>query len=61
MYSYLLQDETEERDYKQDHKFADLMQEKTEAVSEFAKRRSLASQRQYLPIFAVRNEVMSIL
>lgn len=33
------------------------MSEKTEAVSEFAKRRSLTQQRQYLPIFAVRNEV----
>lgn len=53
----LLQDETEEKDFKQDHKFADLMQEKTEAVSEFAQRRTIQQQRKYLPIFAIRNEV----
>ena len=43
--------------YKADHRFADLMQDKTEAVSDFAKKRSMSQQRQYLPIFAVRNEV----
>ena len=37
------------------------MQEKTEAVSEFAMKRTLAQQRQYLPIFAVRNEVSSFI
>ncbi|KAL3860346.1 hypothetical protein ACJMK2_010482 [Sinanodonta woodiana] len=50
-----------ERDYKVDHKFADLMQEKTEAVSEFAKKKSFAQQRQYLPTFAVRNELLRII
>ncbi|XP_052231826.1 pre-mRNA-splicing factor ATP-dependent RNA helicase PRP16-like isoform X2 [Dreissena polymorpha] len=55
------EDEREERDYKVDHKFADLLQEKTEAVSEFAKKRTLAQQRQYLPIFAVRNELLNII
>lgn len=55
------EDEREERDYKEDYKFADLLQEKTEAVSDFAKRRTLAQQRQYLPIFAVRNELLNII
>lgn len=50
-------DEKGEVDFKADHKFADLMQEKTEAVSDFAKKRTMQQQRQYLPIYAVRNEV----
>jgi len=40
-----------------DHKFAEVIAQKTEAVSEFAKKKSYREQRQYLPIFAVRNEV----
>ncbi|XP_045194150.2 pre-mRNA-splicing factor ATP-dependent RNA helicase PRP16-like [Mercenaria mercenaria] len=55
------EDEREERDYKEDYKFADLLQDKTEAVSDFAKRRTLSQQRQYLPIFAVRNELLNII
>jgi len=47
--------------YKDDHKFADLMQEKTEAVSEFAMERTLKQQRQFLPIYAVRNELLTII
>ena len=45
-------------DYKDDHKFADHMKEKTEAVSVFAQRKTIQQQRQYLPIFAVRQEVL---
>jgi len=41
-----------------DQKFAEVMSQKTDAVSEFAKKKSYREQRQYLPIFAVRNEVM---
>lgn len=44
-------------DYKADHKFADFLKDKSEAVSEFAKRKSIAEQRKYLPIYAIRNEV----
>lgn len=43
-------------DYKKDQKFADIMKD-SEAVSDFAKKKSLLEQRQFLPIFAVRNEV----
>lgn len=43
-------------DYKKDQKFADIMKD-SEAVSDFAKKKTLLEQRQYLPIFAVRNEV----
>jgi len=40
-----------------DQKFAEVMAQKTDAVSDFAKKKSYHEQRQYLPIFAVRNEV----
>ena len=48
------------KDYRTEHKYADHLQEKTEAVSEFAKRKTLSQQRQYLPIFAVREELLNI-
>ena len=44
--------------YKDEHKYADHMQEKTEAVSVFAKKKTLQQQRQFLPIFAVRHQVL---
>ena len=53
----LQEDGKEDIDYKTDHRFADVMQDKNEAVSDFATTRTIAQQRQYLPIFAVRNEV----
>lgn len=37
------------------------MKEKTEARSEFAKKKSLLEQRQYLPIFAVRQQLLNII
>ncbi|XP_035826324.1 pre-mRNA-splicing factor ATP-dependent RNA helicase PRP16 [Aplysia californica] len=55
------EDQGDESSYKEDHKFAELMQEKTEAVSEFALQRSLQQQRQFLPIFAVRNQLLTII
>ncbi|XP_048748658.2 pre-mRNA-splicing factor ATP-dependent RNA helicase PRP16-like isoform X1 [Ostrea edulis] len=48
-------------DYKADHKFADLLKDKNEAVSEFAKRKSIGDQRKYLPIYAVRNELLNVI
>lgn len=48
----------DETDYKTDQKFADHMQEPTEASSEFAKKKTILQQRRYLPVFAVRQEVM---
>ncbi|KAJ0981740.1 hypothetical protein J5N97_009995 [Dioscorea zingiberensis] len=49
-----------EVDFKEDAKFAQHMKEKGEAVSEFAKSRSLSEQRQYLPIFSVREELLQV-
>ena len=37
------------------------MGSKTEAVSEFAKRKTLAEQRQFLPVYAVRQELLKII
>ncbi|KAK6230979.1 hypothetical protein QUC31_002497, partial [Theobroma cacao] len=46
-----------EIDFKEDAKFAQHMK-KGEAVSEFAKSKSIAEQRQYLPIYSVRDELL---
>ncbi|XP_030621823.1 pre-mRNA-splicing factor ATP-dependent RNA helicase PRP16 [Chanos chanos] len=48
-------------DYRTEQKFADHMKEKSEASSEFAKKKSLLEQRQYLPIFAVRQQLLNII
>ncbi len=44
-----------------EQKFADHMKEKNEASSEFAKKKTLLEQRQYLPIFAVRQQLLNII
>jgi pre-mRNA-splicing factor ATP-dependent RNA helicase DHX38/PRP16 len=49
-----------EVDFKEDAKFGQHMKEKSEAVSEFAKSKSLAQQRQYLPIFSVRDDLLQV-
>jgi pre-mRNA-splicing factor ATP-dependent RNA helicase DHX38/PRP16 len=36
------------------------MQKKTEAVSEFARSKTLQEQREYLPIYTVREELMKV-
>ncbi|MFN4162884.1 MAG: DEAD/DEAH box helicase, partial [Stenotrophomonas sp.] len=47
-------------DYRSGAKFSDLMPEKTEAVSEFARSRTLQEQRRYLPVFCVRDELLEV-
>jgi pre-mRNA-splicing factor ATP-dependent RNA helicase DHX38/PRP16 len=49
-----------EVDFKEDAKFAQHMKEKVEAVSEFAMSKSLAQQRQYLPIFSIRDDLLQV-
>ncbi|KAK6270419.1 hypothetical protein POUND7_007524 [Theobroma cacao] len=49
-----------EIDFKEDAKFAQHMK-KGEAVSEFAKSKSIAEQRQYLPIYSVRDELLQVI
>ncbi|XP_064129884.1 pre-mRNA-splicing factor ATP-dependent RNA helicase PRP16 isoform X3 [Loxodonta africana] len=48
-------------DYRTEQKFADHMKKKSEASSEFAKKKSILEQRQYLPIFAVQQELLTII
>ncbi|MCO5579412.1 hypothetical protein L7F22_033267 [Adiantum nelumboides] len=50
-----------EVDFKGNAKFAVHMKEKGEAVSEFAKTKSLREQREYLPIFSVRDELLQVI
>ena len=49
--------EDDEGNYKDNQKFAEHMKDKSEASSEFASKKSIKEQRQYLPIFAIREEV----
>jgi pre-mRNA-splicing factor ATP-dependent RNA helicase DHX38/PRP16 len=53
--------EDESVDYKKSQQFADLMSEKNEAVSDFAKRNTIKQQRQFLPVYAVREELLKII
>lgn len=48
-----------EIDFKEEAKFSQHMK-KGEAVSDFAKSKTLAEQRQYLPIFSVREELLQV-
>ena len=47
----------EESDFKSSQRFAQHMGKKTESSSDFAKSKSIREQRQYLPIYAVKEEV----
>ena len=49
--------EDDEGNYKDNQKFTEHIKDKSEASSEFASKKSLKEQRQYLPIFAIREEV----
>ncbi|XP_063293889.1 pre-mRNA-splicing factor ATP-dependent RNA helicase PRP16 [Pelobates fuscus] len=48
-------------DYKTEQKFADHMRERSEASSDFSRKKSLMEQRQFLPIFAVQQELLTII
>ncbi|PIA54035.1 hypothetical protein AQUCO_00900542v1 [Aquilegia coerulea] len=50
-----------EVDFKEEAKFAQHMKEKGEAVSDFAKNKTLSQQRQYLPIYSVREELLQVI
>lgn len=51
----------EEVNYKSQQQFAEHMKDKNEASSEFAQKKSIREQREYLPIFAVRQELLNII
>jgi hypothetical protein len=48
---------TGETDYKTSQRFAEHMKDSDNASSDFAKKKTLQQQRQYLPSFAVRQQV----
>uniref|UniRef100_A0A914EJD5 RNA helicase n=1 Tax=Acrobeloides nanus TaxID=290746 RepID=A0A914EJD5_9BILA len=54
------EDQTANVDYKESQKFASHMQD-TEAVSEFAMEKSIKQQREYLPVFAVRQKMLNVI
>ncbi|CAF2817755.1 unnamed protein product [Rotaria sp. Silwood2] len=54
-------EQSEDIDYKKSQKFAEHMQEKTDAVSDFAKRRTIDEQRKFLPIYAIRDDLLKII
>ncbi|XP_057291109.1 pre-mRNA-splicing factor ATP-dependent RNA helicase PRP16-like [Hydractinia symbiolongicarpus] len=54
-------DDDDGSDYKKSHQFADVMSGKSEASSDFARRKTLKEQREYLPIFAARSELLTII
>ncbi|XP_027088374.1 pre-mRNA-splicing factor ATP-dependent RNA helicase DEAH7 isoform X1 [Coffea arabica] len=49
-----------EVDFKEDARFAQHLK-KGEAVSDFAKSKTMAQQRQYLPIFSIRDELLQVI
>lgn len=49
-----------EVDFKEDSKFSELLK-KGDAVSDFAKSKTIQEQRQYLPIYSVRDELLQVL
>uniref|UniRef100_A0A1D1Y1U1 RNA helicase n=1 Tax=Anthurium amnicola TaxID=1678845 RepID=A0A1D1Y1U1_9ARAE len=49
-----------EVNFKEDAKFAEHMKDRGEAVSDFAKSKSISQQRQYLPIYSVREELLQV-
>lgn len=53
--------EDDTTDYKADHKFAEHMKGSSEASSDFAKKKTILEQRRYLPVFAVRQELLNVI
>jgi pre-mRNA-splicing factor ATP-dependent RNA helicase DHX38/PRP16 len=49
-----------EINFKEEAKFSQHMTENADAVSDFAKSKSLAQQRQYLPIYTVRDDLLQV-
>ena len=54
-------DTEEDVDYKKSAQFADHMNEKTEAASDFAKVHTMRQQREFLPVYAIKEEVNYII
>ncbi|CAD5218685.1 unnamed protein product [Bursaphelenchus okinawaensis] len=55
------EDAMKSSDYKDSHKFAEHMKEETEAASDFAIEKTIKQQREYLPVFAVRQKLLQVI
>lgn len=53
--------ENDTTDYKKDQKFAQHMMKNEEASSDFAKRKTMSQQRQFLPVYAVRQDLLNVI
>ena len=53
--------EDDEVDYKADSQYAAALKQKNVAVSDFAKSKTMKEQREYLPIFSVRDELLTVI
>ena len=48
-------------DYKSENQYLPLVNKKIEAVSDFAKFKTIEEQRQFLPIYAVKDEILNLI
>ncbi len=48
-------------DYKADSQYAEALKEKTEAVSDFARNKTLKEQREFLPVFTVKEKLLGVI
>lgn len=53
--------ETDTADYRKDQKFAEHMTKNEPSVSEFGRKKTITQQRQFLPAFAVREELLNVI
>ena len=51
----------EGHDYRAESQYSKIMSKKIEAVSEFAKSKTLQEQKEFLPIFSVKQELMTVI
>ncbi|ORX57172.1 hypothetical protein BCR36DRAFT_580584 [Piromyces finnis] len=50
-----------DEDYKGESKFAEHLKDKSDAVSSFARSKTIREQREFLPVFAVREELLNVI
>jgi len=54
-------DQSDEVDYKADSQYANALLKKSAPVSEFARKKSIKEQREFLPVYGVRDELMTVI
>lgn len=48
-------------DYRKSNQYADALNKKNEAVSDFSKNKSMTEQREYLPVYSVRSHLLQLI